>query len=255
MGASNSWERGNSFSKGGKGKTKSTRSTGEALVSSSGPLCAFCQGSHWSDKCLKVKGLKQMKEYINDNNLCFGCLKVGHQFRACKSKRPCFYCKKSDHHSAICNDDNQTSQNWRKGAKGGRASKNEESKGESLSALHAMEYSNKVVLMTVLAKVTNTVTGRSITCRAILDTACDTTFIKETSARKLGLEMEALPVTEVGGAVVRLSLLIGWCGMALVPILGYIPAPGYTLSLWGRGSLGQHHSLRFPTFKELKCLL
>ena len=59
MGTSNSWEKGNSFSKGGKNKMGSSKSTGEALlVGSSGPLCTFCQGSHWTDKCQKVKGLK-----------------------------------------------------------------------------------------------------------------------------------------------------------------------------------------------------
>ena len=78
---------------------------------------------------------------------------------------------------------------------GGSAQKGESSN----SALHAMEYSNRVMLMTALTKATNSATGRSITCRVILDTACDTTFIKESSARKLGLDMETLPITEVGG--------------------------------------------------------
>ena len=66
-----------------------------------------------------------------------------------------------------------------------------------------MEYSNKVMLMTALTKATNSATGKSITCRVILDTACDTTFIKESCARKLGLKMEALPTTEVGGLEIR----------------------------------------------------
>ena len=143
-------------------------------------------------------GLKQRKEFINDNNLSSSCLKTGHQSRSCKSKKPCFYCKRTDHHQSICNEDDQTNQNWRKGAsKGENVSKGGGSaqKGESSnSVLHAMEYSNKVMLMTALTKATNSATGRSITCRVILDTACDTTFIKESSARKLGLDMETLPI-------------------------------------------------------------
>ena len=55
------------------------------------------------------------------------------------------------------------------------------------------------MLMTALTHATNAVTGKNLTCRLILDTACDTTFIKESFARKLGLKMETFPTTEVGG--------------------------------------------------------
>ena len=73
-------------------------------------------------------------------------------------------------------------------------------KGETTnSALHVMEYTNKVMLMTALTMVTNPTNGKSWKCRVILDSACDTTFIKEDIAQKLELKMEPLPMTNVGG--------------------------------------------------------
>ena len=67
------------------------------------------------------------------------------------------------------------------------------------SALHAMEYSNKVMLMTALTTVTNPANGKNWKCRVILDSACDTSFIEEDLAQKLELKMEPLPVSNVGG--------------------------------------------------------
>ena len=122
VGSTNSWGKGDGFSKGGKSKLGSSRSTREALIAgSSGPICTFCQGSHWTDKCQKFKGLKQRKDFISINNLCFSCLETGHRSRDCKSKRPCFHCKRTGHHQAICNEDDKASQDWRKGAPKGES--------------------------------------------------------------------------------------------------------------------------------------
>ena len=67
------------------------------------------------------------------------------------------------------------------------------------NALYANEYNKKVMLMTALATAQNAETGKSLKCRLILDTACDTTFIKESFARSLGLKRENLGETEVDG--------------------------------------------------------
>ena len=71
------------------------------------------------------------------------------------------------------------------------------------TALHATEYSNKVMLMTALTTVTNPVTSKSWECRILLDSACDSSFIEEDLAQKLGLNMEPLPMSNVGGSGVE----------------------------------------------------
>ena len=73
------------------------------------------------------------------------------------------------------------------------------SKSEDATALHAMEYSNKVMLMTAWTTITNPTTGKSWDGRVILDSACDSSFMVEDIARKLELNMEPLPVSNVGG--------------------------------------------------------
>ena len=71
---------------------------------------------------------------------------------------------------------------------------------DTITALHATEYnSNKVLLMTALTTVTNPVTGKSWGCRVLLDSACDSTFIEDDLVKKLGLNMEPLPGSNVGG--------------------------------------------------------
>ena len=45
----------------GKSKSRRGRATGLALVGTRAPICGFCQGSHWSDHCQKVKGLSREK--------------------------------------------------------------------------------------------------------------------------------------------------------------------------------------------------
>ena len=62
-----------------------------------------------------------------------------------------------------------------------------------------MEYSNKVMLMTAWTTITNPTTGKSWDGRVILDSACDSSFMVEDIARKLELNMEPLPVSNMGG--------------------------------------------------------
>ena len=50
-----------------------------------------------------------------------------------------------------------------------------------------------------LTNDTYAIIDKILRCRVILDTACDTNFIKESFAKDLGLTMESLPTTELGG--------------------------------------------------------
>ena len=122
------------------------------------------------------------------------------------SKKPCYFCNSTGHHQSICNSiDGDKDQNWRKDSPqrgnvskdGGRPQGDE--KKLAANALHAKDYANKGMLMTALTNATNAITGKSLKCRVIFDTAWDTTFIKESFAQDLGLKMESLPTTEVGG--------------------------------------------------------
>ena len=93
-------------------------------------------------------------------------MRPGHYSSSCKSEKPCYYCQKKGHHQALCNEDDKKSYNGKRDApQGNKVSKGgggSTSKGEDVnSALHAMEYSNKVMLMTALTTVTNPTNGKS----------------------------------------------------------------------------------------------
>ena len=115
------WKSNGNFKSNHKGKSgyKKEKAIGHALVADSrSPTCNFCQGEHYADKCLKVKGLKQRKEYCSENKLCFSCLRPGHYSSSCKSEKPCYYCQKTGHHQALCNENDKKSSNGKRDTPG-----------------------------------------------------------------------------------------------------------------------------------------
>ncbi|XP_055958550.1 uncharacterized protein LOC130013685 [Patella vulgata] len=58
--------------------------------------CTVCKGQHHLDTCSEFlkKNLKDRKEYIANNRLCFGCLSSGHMSVFCRSRLWCNICHK-----------------------------------------------------------------------------------------------------------------------------------------------------------------
>ena len=67
--------------------------------------CAFCKHNHYPDKCNVVTEIRQRKEIVRKNRLCYKCLFSGHPIRKCRSRYNCFKCKSTNHHTAICDKD------------------------------------------------------------------------------------------------------------------------------------------------------
>ncbi|XP_065191904.1 uncharacterized protein LOC135822994 [Sycon ciliatum] len=63
-------------------------------------VCAFCRESHYSDMCSKYSTLETRKPRLGDK--CQRCLRPGHSVSSCSLQKPCFYCRKPDHHSSLC---------------------------------------------------------------------------------------------------------------------------------------------------------
>ncbi|KAJ8015422.1 hypothetical protein DPEC_G00025950 [Dallia pectoralis] len=61
------------------------------------PPCPICEDeTHGVVKCptFAAKSLKDKKAFIQENNLCFGCLKKGHHSKDCKSRHSCGICSR-----------------------------------------------------------------------------------------------------------------------------------------------------------------
>lgn len=54
--------------------------------------CLFCRNSeHQIHDCSKfsAKSLEERRQFIKDTKLCYGCLKLGHSARDCRSRHSC----------------------------------------------------------------------------------------------------------------------------------------------------------------------
>ncbi|KAL6461982.1 hypothetical protein MHYP_G00301270 [Metynnis hypsauchen] len=67
--------------------------------------CMCCGENHSIHKCQKFinKSVEDKRRFILDNNLCFGCLRRGHNSKGCKNKATCGICKK--HHPMPLHED------------------------------------------------------------------------------------------------------------------------------------------------------
>lgn len=61
-----------------------------------GSPCTMCQGTHQLHQCpdLLEMSLENIRKYVKDNRLCYGCLKQGHTAKDCKRRLTCETCTK-----------------------------------------------------------------------------------------------------------------------------------------------------------------
>nr|XP_046230542.1 uncharacterized protein LOC124051127 [Scatophagus argus] len=59
--------------------------------------CVCCQGNHFIYKCEKFAAmtLEEKKKFVIVNNMCFGCLRVGHVGKNCRKRATCNVCKRN----------------------------------------------------------------------------------------------------------------------------------------------------------------
>uniref|UniRef100_A0A914WWH6 Integrase catalytic domain-containing protein n=1 Tax=Plectus sambesii TaxID=2011161 RepID=A0A914WWH6_9BILA len=63
--------------------------------------CAFCCETHFNDQCVKFPSRESRQERAKELELCFRCLKQGHDARRCRFTRKCIYCQ-GEHNRALC---------------------------------------------------------------------------------------------------------------------------------------------------------
>jgi len=65
--------------------------------------CVFCEGSHFSNACVKVADTQKRRDTVKRDRLCFNCLKGNHSVRGCLAKGRCQKCQYK-HHISLYDD-------------------------------------------------------------------------------------------------------------------------------------------------------
>ena len=70
-------------------------------------VCAFCKGSHLSQRCMTVTSIEARRDIVRRENRCFVCLKQNHMSRDCRLRfHNCVNCNQR-HNIALCNQPQQ----------------------------------------------------------------------------------------------------------------------------------------------------
>lgn len=156
-------------------------------------LCPLCQSEHSIFDCPEVKqsSQDQLKQKVKEGNLCFNCLRKGHNAKDCQG-RTCKKCGKKHHtifHISVAEEVSNES-------KVVQQSTSSASQGDTQIVASALN-SSTIVLATAMVKVKD-FRGESYTARAFLDGGSSVHFMATHLAQILNLKRERVDVTISG---------------------------------------------------------
>ncbi|XP_068158224.1 uncharacterized protein [Drosophila tropicalis] len=178
--------------------------------------CMKCHSTeHILSACPQFQSLtvKQRYTFAKEKHMCFNCLRTGHGVSACGSKSSCKYCKRR-HHSMLHSEGHSTQQNSSEQHQGNSGQVSEESPAASAIAMMNVTRPSKPngqrrsTLPTALVHVRNS-QGALLTCRILLDSASDLSFISERCVQTLGLARSPFRVVISGISDVKAGITRG----------------------------------------------
>ncbi|KAJ8028733.1 hypothetical protein HOLleu_31057 [Holothuria leucospilota] len=148
--------------------------------------CILCQGTHKLDNCHQFisKSLEERKEYAKVNNLCFGCLHVGHRAKFCRNRIKCKICSKN-HPTSLHGDVKPQSEKPQVRTSVGIQT------SEVHAGLNCMSGAGNISMssLTLPVYVSHKDSPENeVLVYALLDTQSDTTFVTERTCDLLGVE-------------------------------------------------------------------
>ncbi|XP_068149479.1 uncharacterized protein [Drosophila tropicalis] len=185
--------------------------------------CMKCHSTeHILSACPQFQSLtvKQRYTFAKEKHMCFNCLRTGHGVSACGSKSSCKYCKRR-HHSMLHSEGHSTQQNSSEQHQGNSGQVSEESPAASAIAMMNVSSPSKPngqrrsTLPTALVHVRNS-QGALLTCRILLDSASDLSFISERCVQTLGLARSPFRVATSGISDVKAGITRGFCSLQMM---------------------------------------
>lgn len=139
--------------------------------------CVFCKAEHYPDKCSEIVScdFEARREKIKDLRLCFICLGP-HLAKNCN--KVCFYCK-GHHHAVLCRKhiENKTQD------QGGVPSTVEHDRPTDAQITYSKTKTGNTVMQVVKTYI------KGVEVNVMFDSGSDRSFITDTCAKKLGLEV------------------------------------------------------------------
>ena len=173
-----------------KAKTLSTNTTQNTVS------CVFCKKSgHRLEKCFKFveKTVPDRIKFVQEEKLCFGCLKTGHHSRNCEDKSKCDTCRRR--HPTCLHDDNfqKSSQAKKVESDSNKARGTEQTPATATATTNRVAQGNQGSHTSSIVPVWVSSTKQpdhEILTYALLDTQSDTTFILDQVAQELNTKKE-----------------------------------------------------------------
>ena len=165
-----------------------TQCTEEKNKSSSIHNCLFCSISYHSlDKCpqFKMKGHREKINFIKERGICFGCLKLGHISKDCRSRLDCDVCHQK--HPGVLHIERQD-----KGTTLQQAQRSVSPPSVSTSMSQTCGHigagcEDNAIFSIVAVKVKNQRDNQTVQTYAFLDPGSSGTFCTENLAKRLNL--------------------------------------------------------------------
>ena len=152
--------------------------------------CAICRENHRTQECPTFRNadLTRRNELVKEHRLCFHCLRPGHGFRFCKSKRVCGVdgCRRSHHqdlHERVAPRVNHL-----RNVQGEAIT----TESENRVNINTWKHGNLGIALGVVAVQVKDARGRTVTARALIDEGSDASIASREFVRKLGFTKRQL---------------------------------------------------------------
>ena len=149
--------------------------------------CIFCSGEHYTDLCQEMRRLAwdKRREFVNNHNLCYGCLRRNHRYEACRRKLTCADCH--GRHPTVMHKDTAAVPGNARDATGAHHSHVRNARVAASLKMFGVTRSSAAMMAVLPVKVWSADRNKSAVCYAFLDTGSSATFCTEQLLESLGM--------------------------------------------------------------------